>query len=177
MQQVHIWFLNYQIHSQNAGYLMDTSFLYQKIMEGLNMTGKLNVGKGIKMLAECENCKKQFDITSHNENKSITHKREYKVNGRSIYLTYYDCPSCGRRHFVQIDDKQTLELLKSNRKLFCKLSKKRINDVDIPKKQSDKYKKQTTHLRERRNILMRDFTGVMLHDDDTDKDFELRFSV
>lgn len=53
-------------------------------------------------LAECEDCHKRFAI-----NKDNVIQREFESNGQSILLTYYDCPDCGRRHFVQIDDKES----------------------------------------------------------------------
>lgn len=132
---------------------------------------------GLSLMVECEECGMKFRISTQEAVGHLQHKKEYKVNGRSIYLTHYDCPSCGRRHFIQIDDDRTLEILKANRKTFVKLSAKRIKDKPIPKSQSDKYKKQTKHLRNCRMELMKEFTGVMLHDDGTDTSFELRFSV
>lgn len=132
---------------------------------------------GLSLMVECEECKKKFHISSQETNVNIQHKKEYKVNGRSIFLTYYDCPSCGRRHFVQIDDNDTLKVLKEIERMFVVLSAKRAKDKPIPKSQSDKYEKQTKHLRNCRMELMKEFTGVMLHDDETDTSFELRFSV
>lgn len=131
------------------------------------------MSKEVSLLVECEECHEKFTIRSH----WVTHNKEYHVKGQSIFLTYYDCPSCGRRHFVQIDDNRTLEILKVNRRMFTKLAAKRTMDKAIPKSQSDKYKKQTKHLRNCRMELMKEFTGVMLHDDETDTSFELRFSI
>lgn len=132
---------------------------------------------GMSLLVECEGCENKFQIGMAEAMAQVTHKKEYKVNGRSIFLTYYDCPKCGRRHYVQIDDNHTLELLKENQRMFIKLAAKRTKGKSIPKNQSDKYKKHTKHLRDCRMELMKAFTGVMLHDDETDTSFELRFSV
>lgn len=132
---------------------------------------------GMSLLVECEGCKNRFQIGAAGAAVQVTHKKKYEANGRSIFLTYYDCPKCGRRHFVQIDDNRTLELLKGEQRMFVKLAAKRTKDKSIPKSQSDKYKKQTKHLRDCRMKLMKEFTGVMLHDDETDTSFELRFSV
>lgn len=132
---------------------------------------------GLSLMVECEECGTKFRISSQEAIGHVQHKKEYQAKGRSIFLTYYDCPSCGRRHFVQIDDNQTLEILKVNQRMFTKLAVKRAKDKPIPKSQSDKYKKQTKHLRNCRMELMKEFTGVILHDDETDTSFELRFSI
>ena len=131
----------------------------------------------LSLMVECEGCGMKFHISSSITNGHVRHKKEYKVNGRSIFLTYYDCPSCGRRHFVQIDDKRTLEILEVDRRMFTKLAAKRAKDKPISKSQLDKYGKQTKHLRNCRMELMKEFTGVILHDVETDTSFELRFSV
>lgn len=130
----------------------------------------------LAMMVECEGCQHKFGISS-GESSEITHKKEYSVNGRSIFLTYYDCPNCGRRHVVQIDDQKSLQMLRENQKTFVRLAKKRSDDRPIAQKQSDKYKKQRHNLLEYRTSLMKEFTGTILHDSETDASFELRFSV
>ena len=66
----------------------------------------------IQLMVECENCKNKFAITSGQGPNSLTSKKRYEIDGQSIFLTYYDCSSCGRRHFVQIDDDTSLRILK-----------------------------------------------------------------
>lgn len=135
------------------------------------------MAEAMSLLVECEDCHEKFRIAAGDEAVPVTHKKEFVVKGRSIFVTYYDCPKCGRRHFVQIDDNRSLQMLKENERMFVKLSVKRRNDKEIPQKQSDKYKKQRRHLAEYRTNLMKEYTGVMVHDDETDASFELRFSV
>ena len=65
-----------------------------------------------KLVFECEECKGKISVSRAEAPNSLTHKKEFNVNGKSIFLTYYDCPSCGRRHYVQIDDKTSLGELK-----------------------------------------------------------------
>lgn len=131
----------------------------------------------LSLMVECEECKMQFNISSQDAINCVKHKKEYKINERSIFLTYYDCPNCGKRHFVQIDDDYTLKILKDVKKIFTKMAANRVKNKIVPKSQSDKYKRQIKHLRSCRNKLMKEFTGVILHDDETDTSFELRFSV
>lgn len=129
--------------------------------------------KEMALAVECEECKEKFSVTGND----ITHKREYRVKEQSIYLTYYDCPNCGRRHFVQIDDDKSLDMLDVNSKQFAHNAVIRTTGRKLRKKKVDEYKKSKRHLANYRIELMKQFTGVVLHDDDTESDFELRFSV
>lgn len=128
--------------------------------------------KGMSFLIECENCKKRFKAA----NENITHKKEFKSNGQSIFLTYYDCPECGKRCFVQIDDNSSLQELARVTAEFRSLTFKRQRDKEIPKKQSEKFKKARQHLSDYRMNLMKEFTGKIVVDE-TGVEYELRFSI
>lgn len=129
---------------------------------------------GLSMLVECEECGNKFGISQAG---GVTHKKEYVVNGRSIYLTFYDCPSCGRRHVTQIDDVSTVGLLKKYSRMFASLAKKNLNSQPIAEKQLAKFKKQSQHLRNRRFELMKEFTGAVACDPVTGEEITVRFSV
>lgn len=131
----------------------------------------------MSLLVECEDCKEKFQITAGDAVNAVTHKKEFKVNGQSIYLTYYDCPKCGRRHYVQIDDAVSLSKLNEISRLFAKFAVAKKKDKQISKKQSDKFKKARQHLSDYRINLMKQYTGKLIHDNDTDSDFVLKFSV
>lgn len=131
----------------------------------------------MSLMVECENCKKKFKLTSGKTAYSITHKKEFIVNGQSIFLTYYDCPRCGRRHYVQIDDKTSLNKLKEVSKQFVKLSIMREEGKEIPKKKLSKFKKARQNLSDYRIDLMKQYTGKLIHNNETDSDFTLRFSI
>ena len=133
--------------------------------------------KRMTLLVECEGCKHRFEITSNEAAYLVTHKKEFNVNGQSIFLTYYDCPKCGRRHYVQIDDATSLNKLKEVSRQFVKLAVLKKKDKEIPQKQSAKFKKARQNLSDYRMNLMKEYTGKLLHDNETDSDFELRFSV
>lgn len=130
----------------------------------------------MSLLVECEDCGEKFTISASQAAIQVTHKKEYKVNGRSIFLTYYDCPKCGRRHFAQIDDAKSQQMLREVSVTFVRLAKKRQQDKPIPQKQSEKWKKQKQHLSDYRKKLMAEFTGTTLQEE-TGETFELRFSV
>lgn len=131
----------------------------------------------MSLLVECEDCKEKFQITAGDAVNAVTHKKEFKVNGQSIYLTYYDCPECGRRHYVQIDDAASLSKLNEISRLFAKFAVEKKKGKQISKKQSDKFKKARQHLSDYRINLMKQYTGKLIHDNDTDSDFTLKFSV
>lgn len=130
---------------------------------------------GFAVLVECQNCNEKFKVSSGCENAQ--YKKEFKVGRQPIYLTYYDCPKCGKRHFVQIDSNYTLFVLKGVTKQFAKLSEMYKQEKAVPQKQLDKFKETRQHLAESRMNLMRKYTGVSVHDEATDSDFVLEFSV
>lgn len=137
----------------------------------------LKSDKGMSLLVECEDCKHRFEISTVEAASHLSHKKEFNVNGKSIFLTYYDCPKCGRRHYVQIDDKTSLNKLREVSQQFVKLSIAKKKGKDIPQKQSAKFKKARQNLSDYRMNLMKEYTGKLIHDNETDSDFELRFSV
>lgn len=130
-----------------------------------------------KLMFECEDCKERFPITQDEAPNSLNHKKEFTVNGKSIFLTYYDCPSCGRRHFVQIDDATSLYELSEVRKMFIKLSIMMREGKEIPRKQSAKFKKARQHLSDYRMKLMKEYTDKLIRNNETESDCVLRFSI
>lgn len=130
----------------------------------------------MNFLAQCENCGERFK--HDNEGTNFTHAKEYKdKGGRSIWITYFDCPKCGRRHYVQIDDTRSNQLKNETFNLFKKLSKKRINGKDIPKKQNEKFKKFNNNLIEARMELMKRYQNQKVTCIETGEEVELHFSV
>ena len=88
-------------------------------------------GEMMSLLVECEDCKEKFRITAGNVTNAAIRKKEFNVNGRSIFLTYYDCPKCGRRHYVQIDDAVSFNKLKEVSRQFIKLAVAKKKGIDI----------------------------------------------
>lgn len=129
------------------------------------------------LLVECEECKRKFEITADEAANSLFNKKEYKVDGESAFLTYYDCPCCGKRHCVQVDDRRSLRELKEVANQFTELFLLRKKGKEISQKQSAKFKKTRQHLSDYRTSLMEKYTGKLVHDNDTDSDFVLRFSI
>lgn len=135
---------------------------------------KLSENK-MSLLVECEDCRHKFEVNVNN--KTMTFKKKFEVNGQTIFLSYYICPECGRCHYVQIDNQSTLNELKDVERQFAKLAAAKTKGKIVPQKQSAKFKKSREYLAHSRNELMKQYTGKLIHDSDTDSEFELRFSV
>lgn len=132
--------------------------------------------KTMSMLVECEDCKHKFRISSDESTGKVNHKKEFNVNGKSIFLTYYDCPSCGRRHYVQIDDATSLDKLKEFTSMFIKLSVAKTTGKEISQKQLVKFNKTRKSISNYRIKLMKEYTGKSVIDE-AGNSFTLRFSV
>lgn len=129
------------------------------------------------LMFECEGCKMSFPISADQAPNSLTHKKEFIVNGKSIFLTYYDCPNCGRRHYVQIDDVTSLGKLREVKRMFVRLSVAKTKGNEISQKQLAKFKKARQYLSDYRTKLMKEYTNKIVHDNETDYDFVLRFTL
>lgn len=128
--------------------------------------------KTFLLTVECEECHEKFSVTG-----TITHKREFRLNGQSIFLTYYDCPKCTKRHFVQIDDARSMELLEVNKGQFVRNAILKERGQKLKKKKVKQYKDTQRHLARYRRELMRKFDGKELYDEEKGSSFALRFSV
>ena len=128
---------------------------------------------GLKAMAECVQCKAKFQVDASN----VKRKEFEAQDGNRVWLTYYDCPECGRRHYVQIDNVRSLEMLKDATRQMTRLMVLRRKGKTVPQKQSVKFKKTREHLAQIRMELMKQYTGKLVHDSETDTNFRLEFSV
>lgn len=129
--------------------------------------------KDISLLAECEGCHEKFNVSQG----ILTYKKPYKVSDGVIYLTYYDCSKCGKRHYVQVDDDKTLELLKVNEGQFIHNAVIRAKGKKLRKKKIDQYKDSRKYLTRYRKKLMEEYEGKQIYDEEKSSYFELRFST
>ena len=137
-----------------------------------------------KLTFECENCKQRFEVYSNCSGEdagkvSLNYNKEFRApyNGKSIFLTYFDCPSCGRRHYVQIDDTTSISELEKIKRMFIELSVMKSKGKGVPQKQLVKFKKARQHLSDYRMNLMKEYTGKLVRSNETDHYFTLRFSI
>lgn len=123
---------------------------------------------------ECKKCKSIFTICPGN----ITFDKIYKdENGRSILLTYFDCPDCQERHYVQVDNKYSREIKKKVQRMFVKFSVMRNKNIPIPKQQQNKFNKLRKNLNNRRLELMKQYDGSIVTDTETGDKIKLNFTI
>lgn len=128
-----------------------------------------------RYLFECETCGTKFYLGKNGV--EIKYGVPFKTrDGRSIFITYYDCPNCDRRHYVQVDDTRSNKMKKEASIMFKKLSKKRLDFKDIPKNQNEKFKKLNKKLEDYRYELKKEFNGQVIISDNG-LEFEVHFSV
>lgn len=127
-------------------------------------------------LFECEECGVQFCL---GKDIKVNYAVPFKArDGRLIFITYYNCPKCGKRHYVQIDDTRSNQMKKEVSKMFKKLSKKRLDFKDIPRNQNEKFKKLNKKLEDYRFSLKKMYNGQILWAVDGSKEkAEVHFSM
>lgn len=136
--------------------------------------------KSLFLTAVCEDCDYKFKVSSCNEaaeSKIVQREFYNKSDDKSIFLTYYDCPKCNRRHYVQIDDFKSLNKLKDVKRQFIKLAVLKKKNKEIPKTQLLKFEKARKDLSSYRRKLMCLYDGKKIYDNELDVEFVLRISV
>ena len=106
-------------------------------------------GKKMKVSFECVNCK-----VSQVESPKAIKVEKGIFNGQSIQVMYYDCPVCGGRNIVQVDNDESLRLLAKCKSIISVQMK--ANRQGRRGKQSGKMKKAQIHLRKIRNELQKE---------------------
>lgn len=125
----------------------------------------------MQVVEKCKRCDETLVL-----NDIVTNKNFVK-DGKSICLTYYDCPKCGERHFVQIDDETSLAMLDSVKKTFVKLAYRKKRGKKIKQKENTKFAEARANLGKYRTNLMEMYTGKTVYDDENCKEYVLRFFV
>ena len=144
----------------------------------MRLNNKTDKHNSIELTFECEKCKKHFKVSKNDLAESILQRKEcLGKNGDTIFLMYIDCPFCKNRNYVQIDDIKSINMLKELTRLFIKLSVKKRKGKEIPQSQSDKLKKMQKDLSNYRNKLMSLYNDRLIHDNDNDEDFVLKFTI
>lgn len=125
----------------------------------------------MEVVDKCKKCGEPIQV-----NKALKNKNFLK-DGKSIRLTYFDCPKCGERHFVQIDDETSLAMFDSARKTFVNLMCRKQNGKKISKKENSKFAEARANLGIYRANLMKEYTGKTVYDDEKHVEYVLRFFV
>lgn len=101
--------------------------------------------------ASCEKCNEVFDVNA------LSVKEEQVVileDGKELIITYYDCPKCGCKHMVQLDDENTKYLLNEVKKMIKKVAirKRKGKSVKLIKNKYDKLNLDLNNMRNSLNI-------------------------
>lgn len=98
---------------------------------------------------KCEKCKESFLLNVNN----IMSRKPVTIDNDVYFVTFVKCSNCGKKHAVQIDNKETLDLLMEYEKLFVRLSMLRKKGKSIKKKDNEKLKEINKELKLRRFVL------------------------
>ena len=122
----------------------------------------------------CKSCGKNFMISNDN----VTHEKKFNdKDGQTIYITYFDCPHCQDRHYVQVDNDITLRLKKNCLDMFASLAKIKMSKKSVPIQQRNKFKSSRKKLSDKRFELMKQYEDSMVTDTETGAEIHINFTV
>ena len=110
---------------------------------------------------KCSKCGFANNVTQ--DSALIKHKVPFKCDGDTIYLTYFDCKECGNRHYVQIDNDETLEDYNRCYRYMVKLSLSNRKRHPMNKKDVSKFKNLRAKLNKKRLYLMVKYDGKIIY--------------
>ena len=125
----------------------------------------------MQVVDKCKRCGESLEVNKIVQNKN------FMKDGKSIRLTYFDCPKCSERCFVQIDDDTSLAKLDSVRKTFMHFMFKKQSGKKISKKENSSFAEARADLGTYRTNLMKEYAGKEVYDDANGKEYTLRFFV
>lgn len=112
---------------------------------------------GVQMQTICTCCEQKFSIGKSNVAKEAYTDR----HGQTIWGTYYVCPKCGARYYVQVDNAETNGLLVELGGLLKQIAKKKRNNKSAASKHP-KYISITNKLQTIRERLADQYDGELL---------------
>lgn len=123
---------------------------------------------------QCKSCGSKFMISENN----VIHEKEFKdKDGQTIYITYFDCPHCQDRHYVQVDNNVTLKIKKQCLDMFASLAKIKLAKKKVPIQQHNRFDKSRKKLSNMRLELMKQYQDSMVTDTETGAEIHLEFTV
>lgn len=123
-----------------------------------------------KIQRQCPECEAKFTVQTDEPgieerlNVSQLKSEWMSIKGKSYRLTWYDCPSCGLRIFVQGDDWRTENILKKIVDVIARMQDKSTHRFDNQKKQSEYLKKLRRDLAESRKRVENEVSGCDIVD-------------
>lgn len=123
---------------------------------------------------QCKSCGNKFMISENN----VTHEKAFKdKDGQTIYITYFDCPNCQDRHYVQVDNNITLKIKKECLEMFASLAKIKIAKKKVPIQQRNRFDSSRKKLSDKRFELMKQYEDSMVTDTETGAEIHINFTV
>ena len=127
----------------------------------------------LEVKMKCSSCEKEVTVGSYNIKKTMM----VTTDGEYVWMTYFDCPHCSVRNFVQVDNDETNEMVEEESRLMVKALKQKKFGKTLTKKQSERRKQIEQDLAESRNKLMESVKGKVVTDCDTNKSYTVSFNV
>ena len=105
----------------------------------------------LSIRVKCKECKEKFDV-----NGTVIKEDSIKVieDDKGLLITFYECPKCNKRYVVQLDDNETLTILKNIEESSKKLRSKIKNSREL-----QKFSKLREDLKQTRNALNIQYKG------------------
>lgn len=116
------------------------------------------------LVIKCSKCGFANNLTQ--DSALIKHRVPFECDGDKIYLTYFDCERCGNRHYVQIDNDDTLECCQKCYKYMIKLSSAKRRKQTISQKLNFNFKDLRAKLNTKRLNLMLKYNGKVINNGD-----------
>lgn len=104
----------------------------------------------------CEKCNIVFDVSGNNIKETTVQILE---DEKMLDITYYDCPECGKRHVVQLDDENTKVLLSNVKTQMRDATKKKRQNKIIGRRSAQKFEQLRADLRKMRSSLVIQYSG------------------
>lgn len=122
----------------------------------------------IPLLTKCDACGRKFIV----EPRMIKQEQEMEGKGEKIYLTYYECPGCGKIYKILLDNNLTLVLKKQYQNQIYKMQliKSRYKGTALQEKvlkQQDVINKKKKKLERAYKILEKRYPGDFVYIDET----------
>lgn len=117
----------------------------------------------VEVKIKCVSCGNEVAVGTHNIKKSMF----IPTDGEYLWMTYFECPECSRRNFVQVDNMDTNALVEADTKLVIRAMKQKRLGKTLHRKQSERHKQIERDLAESRKALMLSVSGKMVIDCET----------
>lgn len=126
----------------------------------------------VEVKVKCAVCGKEVKVGTHNIQKSMMVTTE----DEPLWMTYFDCPHCSCRNFVQVDNQDTNALVEEESRLLISVMKQKRFGKTVHRKQSEQRKQIERDLAESRKELMLYVTGKTVVDCKTRSPYMVLFT-